>query len=96
MQRREEIANIVEQCRTEGYRISDAEIDEIIQHCIRKMEVAGIEDKEMYLPMLFEDELKQYLIRNAINAVTLLREIAKEAEKNVCFVQAEPMRQQMS
>lgn len=96
MQRREEIANIVEQCRTEGHRISDAEIDEIIQHCIRKMEVAGIEDKEMYLPMLFEDELKQYLIRDAINAVTLLREIAKEAEKNVCFVQAEPMRQQMS
>lgn len=95
MQRREEIANIVEQCRAEGYIISDSEIDEIIRHCIRKMEVAGIEGKEMYLPMLFEDELKQYFIRSAINAVALLREITKEAEINVCFMQTESVRQQM-
>lgn len=91
MQRIEEIANIAEQCRAEGYIISDSEIDEIIRHCIRKMEVAGIEDKERYLPMLFEDELKQYFIRRAINAVTLMREITKEAEINVCFVQTEPV-----
>lgn len=96
MQREDEIANAIEQYRTKGFRISDAEVDGIIQHCIRKMEVAGIKDKEMYLPLLFEDELKQHFIRDAINAVTILREIAKEAGKNVCFVQTEPMRQQMS
>lgn len=68
------ISEIVAEFRESVFDISDEEIEEIIQYSRRKMEVNGIVDSE-YLPLLFEDEIKNYTFRNAINATTELRRI---------------------
>nr|UVY19304.1 MAG: hypothetical protein [Bacteriophage sp.] len=71
----EELKEIVEGYRTEGIHISDEEVNEILWLCNRKMEISKIEDREEYLPLLFKDEVKNYLFRRGVNAVTLLRSL---------------------
>ena len=68
------ISEIVAEFRNSVFDISDEEVEEIILYSRRKMEVNGITDSE-YLPLLFEDEIKNYAFRNAINAITELRRI---------------------
>lgn len=68
------ISEIVVEFRNNVFDISDEEVEEIIRYSRRKMEVNGITDSE-YLPLLFEDEIKNYAFRNAINAITELRRI---------------------
>lgn len=68
------ISEIVAEFRNSVFDISDEEVEEIIRYSRRKMEVNGITDSE-YLPLLFEDEIKNYAFRNAINAITELRRI---------------------
>ena len=64
---------------TDGGRESDrlhhvfGEADEIFRFCLRKMEVCGIENQEEYLPLLFRDEVKNFIIRRGISAITALR-----------------------
>lgn len=82
----EELKEIVEGYRTEGIHISDEEVNEIIWLCNRKMEISKIENGEEYLPLLFKDEVKNYLFRRGVNAVTLLRSL--EA-KGICVQYAE-------
>lgn len=82
----EELKEIVEGYRTEGIHISDEEVNEILWLCNRKMEISKIEDIEEYLPLLFKDEVKNYLFRRGVNAVTLLRSL--EA-KGICVQYAE-------
>ena len=82
----EELKEIVEGYRTEGIHISDEEVNEILWLCNRKMEISKIEDREEYLPLLFKDEVKNYLFRRGVNAVTLLRSL--EA-KGICVQYAE-------
>lgn len=53
--------------------VTDSEADEIFRLCLRKMEICGIENREKYLPLLFRDEVKNYIIRRGINAITALR-----------------------
>ena len=53
--------------------VTDSEADEIFRICLRKMEICGIENQEKYLPLLFRDEVKNFIIRRGINAVTELR-----------------------
>lgn len=85
---RKEIEDIVKRYREEGDSISDKDVEEVTQHCIRKMDVSRIDNKEEYLPLLFEDELNHFLVRKTINVITILREMAKEADQNVCVMQA--------
>ena len=68
------ISEIVAEFRNSVFDISDEDVEEIIRYSRRKMEVNGITDSE-YLPLLFEDEIKNYAFRNAINAITELRRI---------------------
>lgn len=74
----EELKEIVEGHRTEGIHISDEEVNEILWLCNRKMEISKIENREEYLPLLFKDEVKNYLFRRGVNAVTLLRRLEAE------------------
>lgn len=53
--------------------MTDGEVDEIYRLCLRKMEICGIENQDEYLPRLFRDEVKNFIIRRGINAVTALR-----------------------
>lgn len=56
--------------------ISDEEAAEVVSLCVRKIEITG--QKEDYMKLLLPDELKNYVIRRAINATTFLRQMEKE------------------
>ena len=75
---RVDLKKIVDDFRKKGASITDEEADEVERICIRKMEVSRIKDPDMYLPLLFEDELNDYLFRIAINAASLLLMFGKE------------------
>lgn len=77
---------IVDEYREKEIHISDEEAEQILWLCNRKMEISKIEDREEYLPLLFKDEVKNYLFRRGVNAVTLLRSL--EA-KGICVQYAE-------
>ena len=42
-------------------------------YCLRKMEVAKVENPEEYIDLLFPDEIKDYLFRAYVNATAWLR-----------------------
>ena len=69
----EELKRITEGFRETAGGVTDSEADEIFRFCLRKMEICGIENQEEYLPRLFRDEVKNFIIRRGINAVTELR-----------------------
>ena len=51
---------------------------EILWLCNRKMDISKIENREEYLPLLFKDEVKNYLFRCSVNATTFLRRLEAE------------------
>lgn len=64
--------SIVDDWREKGVTISDDEAEWVRQLCIRKMEVAHIEDPEEYLPLLYADEVKwKLVVGRAINLVSM-------------------------
>ena len=67
-----------------GVHISQKTVDYLLWYCDRKMDVEKIENKKEYLPLLFEDELKDYLFRQSINATTILRTMGGREECAVC------------
>lgn len=69
----EELKRITEGFRETAGGLTDGEADEIFRFCLRKMEVCGIENQEEYLPLLFRDEVKNFIIRRGISAITALR-----------------------
>ena len=69
----EELKRITEGFRETAGGLTDGEADEIFLFCLRKMEVCGIENQEEYLPLLFRDEVKNFIIRRGISAITALR-----------------------
>ena len=73
-----EILEIVNGFRAKGIRITDEDIDFVYQYCYRKMEVAGIRNPEEYLPLLIEDEIKNFAIRHAVNEASKLLNTALE------------------
>lgn len=79
----QELEEIVKGYRDKGIELSDEEAEKVHRFCIRKMEVAGIQNKEEYLPLLYEDEIRNYLYRLSVNATTMLRMMGKEAVVSV-------------
>ena len=73
MQMPEELKRITAGFRGTAGGVTDSEADEIFRLCLRKMEICGIENREEYLPFLFRDEVKNFIIRRGINAITALR-----------------------
>lgn len=78
------IDEIVGKWAKEGVHVSQETVDYLLWYCDRKMDVARIENREEYLPLLFEDELKNHLFRQCINATTILRMIGGCEECAVC------------
>lgn len=77
----EELKSIIEGWRNKGVHISDEEAEHLIWYCKRKMEVAKVPNPEEYLSLLYDDEVKNYLYRQSINATTILM---KMKEEGVC------------
>lgn len=69
----EELKRITGAFRKTAGGVTDGEADEIFRLCLRKMEICGIENQDEYLPLLFRDEAKNFIIRRGINAITALR-----------------------
>lgn len=70
---------IVGQYRSRGVPITDGEAEEVCEFCYRKMELGRVENREAYLPLLFADEIRNYLFCLAVNAATMLRGMGEEA-----------------
>lgn len=81
----------VEEWREKGIDLSGEEADEIYRHCLRKMEVAKVKNPDEYIFLLFPDEIKNYLFRQAVNATTILRMLEKEGGKDVFSLQTNPV-----
>lgn len=69
---------IVGEYREKGVPITNEEAEEVCEFCCRKMEVGKVENREEYLPLLFADEIRNYLFRMAVNATTALRMMGEE------------------
>lgn len=69
---------VVNKYREKGILISDEEAESVCRFCDRKMDIAKIQNREEYLPLLYKDELKNHLLGRAINATAMLRMIKKE------------------
>lgn len=67
---KEVVDQTVKELRAGGFDISDEEVRQAEQHCLRKIKVAG-KDKG-YFEMLFPDVLREYLFRKTLNAISLL------------------------
>lgn len=65
------VSRTVQELREKGFCISDEEVREAKEHCLRKMEVAGKQDD--YFELLFPDIVREYLFRGNVNAISLLR-----------------------
>ena len=83
-----EIDDIVSEWVNKGVHISQETVDYVLWYCERKMDVNGIENRKEYLPLLFRDELKNYLFRQAVNATTLLREAERKCAECAACVSA--------
>lgn len=80
----ERIEEIVSGYVGEGIYITQELVDYLTWYCCRKMEAAKVENKKEYLPVLFEDEIRNYFIREATNATTMLGQLEKEG--SVCVM----------
>ena len=76
---REAVMNIVAKVEKEMTLTFEPEaIREVLGYTIRKAKIAGQSDS--YIPLLFEDELRNYAIRNAVNLFGLeMRQCVKFA-----------------
>ena len=82
----EELKDTVNSYRNNGVDIQDEEIEMVYQLCQRKMEVGKISNKEEYLPILFKDELRNYLFRRVVNATSLVNMVERRHKKCVTSV----------
>lgn len=67
-----ELWEIVEEHRAKGILIEGEEVERVCGLCRRKMEICHVEDRKKYFPLLFRDELKNYLFRRAVNAAMIM------------------------
>lgn len=64
----EELADIVYDVQSRiGYRFDLMEVFEIARNTVRKAELTGHD--ESYVPILFENELRDFVMRKCINAM---------------------------
>ena len=74
----EKLWETIKEWRGKGVMISDEEANMIYTLCLRKMEIAKVENPDEYIYLLYPDEVKNHLIRDAINAQSYLMMLKKE------------------
>jgi len=74
----EQFNKFIKELRSKGIKISDKEVNEVYMFCCRKMEFTKVGNKAEYNMLMFEDEIKNYLIRRNINITTIFRKIREE------------------
>lgn len=71
----EKVWETVKEWRDKGIVIFNEEASMIYSLCLRKMEISEIDNPDDYIESLFADEIKNYLIRQAINMRAYLKVI---------------------
>jgi len=70
-----ELQKVVTAYRQEGIDISGQEAEMIRNRCNRKMIMKDIYDREDYLPLLFKDEVFQYLFEREVNKLYAMSKV---------------------
>ncbi|MFR8549480.1 MAG: hypothetical protein ACLVDG_00345 [Coprococcus sp.] len=70
--------DIVESYKRKGFDVSFQDVNEVREICKAKLKAAKFEDKRFYMPILFADEMKNYIYRKTINEYSL--EVTKLSE----------------
>ena len=78
-----ETNEIVQTYRNAGHFISDDDCEKVYELCERKMERGKIKDQEGYMPMLFQDELRNFLVRRFFNVVSMAIMDEERIERHV-------------
>ena len=65
-----ELKKIIKRYEDKGIHLRKENVLKLITLCERKMTLAKIENKTQYMPLIFEDELKNMVIRDGINEIT--------------------------
>ena len=86
----------VEEWRRRGAHLEGQAVDMIVELCRRKMSLAGMDEDEGYLELMFKDEVKNYLMRQAINAKSYQMMIEKGVIKDVFNMQTDTMPSEVS
>lgn len=79
----QELSKIVTEHRNNGIVLMDSEAEMVCDYCYRKMDAEGILNQDEYLPLLYSDELRDYLFRREVNAITMRLTMRKAALVNV-------------
>ena len=83
----EELQSIIEEWRNKDISISDEEAEYILWYCNQKMDVCETENREEYLQLLYADEVRNYILRHAVNVTTMILKLEKELkEEGKCAV----------
>ena len=89
---------IVNDLRNNGAIITDEDAEKVLQLCERKMDICKIENRKRYLPILYVDEIKNFLFRQYVNekSMEIMRKRREEERQNVPGMQTVPMSSAMS
>jgi len=68
----EKLWETIKEWRDKGVAISDEAAKMIYSLCLRKMEISKVENPDEYIYLLYPDEVRNYLLRQSINAKTFL------------------------
>ena len=79
----DETEEIVQTYRKAGHVLSDDDCEKVFSLCERKMEIGRIKDRKSYMPILFNDELKNFLVRRFVNLVSMAIMEEQEGERYV-------------
>ncbi len=74
----EELKATIDEWRDKGVMISDEAAESVYKLCLRKMKISKVEDPDNYIFLLYPDEVKNFLFREAVNARTFLMMMEKE------------------
>lgn len=92
----EQLWKSVEEWRRKGTTVLDEEADEVYRQCLRKMEIAKVENPDEYIFLLYPDEFRNYLFGRAVNATTTLRMMGLEVNSDVFDLYAESVPSKVS
>lgn len=65
----EQLWKTIEEWRDKGITISNQAAEMIYSLCLRKMEIAHVENPDKYIDILYPDEVENFLIRQSVNNI---------------------------
>lgn len=94
---------LIESYRKKGYEITEEDLKEVRERCAKMMKLISIPNRQLYMPMLFMDEMKNHIYCKTIHECSMeiirvsqeLANVARDMQKkmevfqDVCDLQKE-------